>query len=82
MIIKFKTPKKKKERNKVHSNKIKEILKDKGMTQQELADNSLRGDKHLLSKIINGRVKHISLPTAMLIAKSLGVQVEELFEVK
>ena len=39
-------------------------------------------EENLKLDIINGRVKHISLPTAMLIAKALEVPVEDLFEVK
>lgn len=80
MITTYNTTKKpKKERTKIHANYIRAILQEKGMSQQELADLSLNGDKQTLSKIILGKKRCISLPTAMAISKVLGVPVESIF---
>ena len=49
------------------------------MSQQELADICLAGDKAYLSKIINGKRKNISLPLALKIAKALNTTTEKLF---
>ena len=74
--------KKYKVRDKIHSNLIKSILQKKGMSQQELADICLAGDKAYLSKIINGKRKNISLPLALKIAKALNTTTEKLFILK
>ena len=80
MIRNYSTKNKpKKERAKIHVNYIREVLQQKGMTQQELADISLNGDKQTLSKIILGKKKCLSLPTAMAISKALEVPVESIF---
>ena len=69
----------KKNKEKIHSNKIRQILLDKEMTQQELADLSLDGNTAHLSRIINGQRRCISLPIAMKISRALGLTVEEVF---
>lgn len=72
-------PKERKPKEKIKSNKISEILEERDMTQQELADISGLLPQHL-SAIINGKRKSISLPTAFKIARALDMQVEEVFE--
>ena len=59
-----------KPKDKLHSNKIRIILTEIGMTQQELADLALGGDATHLSRIINGQRRCISLPIAMKISKT------------
>jgi plasmid maintenance system antidote protein VapI len=76
---KKKTAKTKKPKEKLHSNKIKAILVEIGMSPQELADLALNGNAAHLSRIINGQRRCISLPIAMKIAKVLGRSVEEVF---
>lgn len=56
--------------------RIKEILKEKGMTQQELA-NKLDVSRQALGKQINGK---LLVETAQRIADALGVSITELFE--
>lgn len=73
----IKKPRKTKE--KLHSNRIKIILEEIKMSQQELADLSLDGDSAHLSRIINGQVRCISLPIAIKVATVLGKPVEEVF---
>lgn len=68
-----------KPKEKIHSNRIREILNQTGMTQQELADLALDGNTAHTSRIINGQRRCISLPIAMKIAKVLGKTVEEVF---
>jgi hypothetical protein len=73
-------PKKvKKPKEKLYSNNIKMILDEIGMTQVELADLAVDGNTPYLSKIINGKRRHISLPIAFKIAKALNRPVEEVF---
>jgi DNA-binding XRE family transcriptional regulator len=82
MITKLKTKKvqkEKKPKSKMYSNKIKEILRESGMTQQELADIVETNPAHL-SRIINGQRQCISLPIAMKIAKALKYSVEDIFQ--
>ncbi len=69
----------KKEKEKLHSNRIRQILEEQGMTQQELADISLDGNTGFLSRIINGRRRCISLPIAFKISKGLNKPIEEIF---
>jgi DNA-binding XRE family transcriptional regulator len=69
----------KKNKEKIHSNKIRQILLDKQMTQQELADLALDGNTAHLSRIINGQRRCISLPIAMKISLVLGMPVEQVF---
>ena len=71
---KFKKPK-----TKLHSNKIRQILQEIGMSQQELADISLDGNSAHLSRIINGQRRCISLPIAIKISTALKRPVEEVF---
>jgi DNA-binding XRE family transcriptional regulator len=74
-----KTPKVKKPKEKLHSNKIRLILAEIGMSQQELADITLDGNAAHLSRIINGQRRCISLPIAIKIANALQRPVEEVF---
>ena len=74
-----KTPKPKKPKEKLHSNKIRLILAQIGMSQQELADITLDGNAAHLSRIINGQRRCISLPIAIKIANALQRPVEEVF---
>lgn len=71
--------KEKKPKEKLHSNKIRMILEEIGMTQQELADLALDGRTSHLSRIINGQRRCISLPIAIKIANVLNKPVEEIF---
>lgn len=57
---------------------IREILEAKGMSQRELADK-VGITEVTLSRYINGN-KVPKAPTAMCIARALGVDVEEIFE--
>lgn len=74
-----KTPKERKPKEKLHSNKIRQILDETGMTQQELADIALDGNTAHVSRIINGQRRSISLPIALKIAHALKRPVEEIF---
>lgn len=69
----------KKDKEKLHSNRIRIILDEIGMTQNELADASCNGNKSHLSRIINGQRRSISLPIAIKIARALNRPVEEVF---
>jgi DNA-binding XRE family transcriptional regulator len=69
----------KKEKEKIHSNMIRVLLEEQGMSQQELADISLDGNAGFLSKIINGQRRCISLPIAFKIAKGLNKTIEQVF---
>jgi DNA-binding XRE family transcriptional regulator len=71
-----------KAKEKLHSNRIKIILEEIGMSQQELADIALDGDASYMSRIINGQRRCISLPIAIKIAQALGKPVEEIFVYK
>jgi len=71
--------KEKKPKEKLHSNKIRMILDEIGMSQQELADLALDGRTSHLSRIINGQRRCISLPIAIKIANVLNKPVEEIF---
>jgi DNA-binding XRE family transcriptional regulator len=68
-----------KAKEKLHSNRIKIILDEIEMSQQELADIALDGNASYMSRIINGQRRCISLPIAFKIAQALGKQVEEVF---
>ena len=70
-------PRKAKER--IHGNRIKQILDEIGMSQQELADITLDGNAAHLSRIINGKRRCISLPIAMKISEAINKTVEEVF---
>lgn len=69
----------KKPKEKLHSNRIREILNQTGMSQQELADLALDGNTAHASRIINGQRRCISLPIAIKIAQVLNKPVEEIF---
>ena len=71
--------KQKKPKEKLHSNRIRMILEEIGMTQQELADICLDGRTSHLSKIINGQRRCISLPIAIKICHALKRPIEEVF---
>lgn len=79
MITKLKTIKEKKAKSKLYSNKIKMILNEIEMSQQELADLIETNPAHL-SRIINGQRQCISLPIAYKIAKALKRPIEEVFQ--
>lgn len=75
-------PKKKaRSRRKMHSNRIKSIMAEIGMSQQELAD-IMGVDSSHLSRIINGKRQCISLPIALEVATALKRPVEEVFQLK
>jgi len=71
--------KERKPKEKLHSNRIRIILEEIEMSQQELADLALDGDASHLSRIINGQRRSISLPIAIKIANALKRPVEEVF---
>jgi DNA-binding XRE family transcriptional regulator len=71
--------KERKPKEKLHSNKIRIILEEIGMTQQELADICLDGRSSHLSRIINGQRRCISLPIAIKISQALKRPIEEVF---
>ena len=73
----MKSTKIKKSREKIYGNKIKTILLESGMNQQELADITGIGVSHL-SKIILGKRRCISLPIAFKISQALNKKIEEL----
>jgi DNA-binding XRE family transcriptional regulator len=77
--MKPKVNKEKKPKEKLHSNRIKQILDEIGMSQQELADIALGKNAAHLSRIMNGQRRCISLPIAIKIATVLGRPVEEVF---
>lgn len=72
----------KKTKEKLHSNKIRQILQEIDMSQQELADIALDGNAAHLSRIINGQRRCISLPIAIKISRALKRPVEEVFVYK
>lgn len=71
--------KEKKPKEKLHSNRIRQILAEIDMCQQELADLALDGNAGYMSRIINGNRRCISLPIAIKIARVLKRPVEEVF---
>jgi DNA-binding XRE family transcriptional regulator len=77
----MKSTKIKKSREKIHGNKIKTILLECGMNQQELADITGIGVSHL-SKIILGKRRCLSLPIAFKISQALNKKIEDVFIVK
>ena len=62
----------KKDKEKLHSNCIRQILQETDMTQQELADLALDGNAAHLSRIINGQRRCISLPIAIKISPDIN----------
>jgi DNA-binding XRE family transcriptional regulator len=77
--IRSKQNKEKKPKEKLHSNRIKAILEEIGMSQQELADVTFDGNSGYISRIIHGQRRCISLPVAFKIAEALGKPIEEVF---
>jgi transcriptional regulator with XRE-family HTH domain len=77
----MKSTKIKKSREKIYGNKIKTILLESGMNQQELADITGIGVSHL-SKIILGKRRCISLPIAFKISQALNKKIEDVFIAK
>lgn len=69
----------KKPKETIHSNRIRIILEEIDMSQAELADLALDGNKSHLSRIINGQRRCVSLPVAIKIANVLKRPVEEVF---
>lgn len=69
----------KKPKDTIHSNRIRIILEEIDMSQAELADLALDGNKAHLSRIINGQRRCVSLPVAMKIAGVLKRPVEDVF---
>lgn len=65
-------------KDKLHSNRVMELLKEQEMTQQELADITGVGRTHI-TKIIQGKRRCISLPIAFKIARALNKPIEEVF---
>lgn len=70
--------KEKKPKQKIHGNRIKELLVKKQITPQELCDITGVPKSHL-SRIINNHSLCISLPIAMKLSKALNEQVEDVF---
>jgi DNA-binding XRE family transcriptional regulator len=71
--------KEKKAKEKLHSNRIRIILEEIGMSQQELADIAVDGNAGYMSRVINGNRRCISLPIAIKISQALNKAVEEVF---
>ena len=69
----------KKPKEKIHGNRIRQILENIGMSQQELADLALNGNSAHLSRIMNGQRRCISLPIAFKIAEALNMRVDYVF---
>lgn len=68
----------KRPKDKLHSNKLLQILNEKEMTQQELSDITGILKTHL-TKIVKGQRRCISLPIAIKIARALDKPIEEIF---
>lgn len=65
-------------KERLHSNRIRAILKEKGFTQGSLA-KKLDYDEAHLSRIINGQLTCIQYTTAIDIARALNTPVEKVF---
>ena len=74
----LKKPAYRKPKEQIVNNKIRLILDERNMTQQELSDITGILPQHL-SLIIKNKRKCISLPTALRIGKALNTPVESLF---
>ena len=70
--------KEKQKRREVKGNKILSHLKETGMTQRELADKCGTNSAHI-SDIVTGKQRHVSLVTAVKIARALNKKVEDVF---
>lgn len=71
----------KKPKEKLFGNRIKAILKEINMSQQELSDLT-ELEPSYLSKVILGKRRCISLPIAFKISSALKRPVEEVFKAK
>jgi len=80
-MIKDRKKVEKKSKETIHSNRIKLILEEIGMSQQELADITQLNTSHL-SKIILGKRRCISLPIAFKISNALNRKIEDVFVAK
>jgi transcriptional regulator with XRE-family HTH domain len=80
-MIKERKKGEKKSKEIIHGNRIKLILQEIGMTQQELADITQLNTSHL-SKIILGKRRCISLPIAFKISNALNRKIEDVFIAK
>jgi DNA-binding Xre family transcriptional regulator len=69
---------KRKPKTKIYGNHIKAILKEKGMSLQELADITGIAPSHI-SIIMSGKRRCISLPIAFKITDALQNKVEDVF---
>ncbi|MEM2138822.1 MAG: helix-turn-helix transcriptional regulator [Candidatus Woesearchaeota archaeon] len=67
-----------KDKIKIKGNRIKEVLKQKNMSQQELADKC-GISKHHLSMIVNNKKPNLSVPIALKISKALKTNIDDLF---
>ncbi len=77
-IILSRAMKEKKIKERIYGNRIKAILKEKGMTQHELAQMTGIEPSHV-SKIILGKRRCISLPIAFKISEALKKPIEDIF---
>lgn len=81
VIIPVKKPKKakvKRGKSKISSHRIKEVMLEKEICAEELADLIESNAPHIHKILNNGRLC-LSLPIAMKIAKALNTPIEELF---
>ena len=69
----------KKGKFKIKTNNLKEYLKEKGISQQELADE-LGITKSHMSHIVNNKKSGMTLAIALKISKVVKVPVEKLFQ--
>jgi transcriptional regulator with XRE-family HTH domain len=66
-------------KERIYSNRIKVLLQQKNMTQQELADKVINGNRAHISRIVTGRLSNITLRLAFKIADALDKRLEEVF---
>ena len=67
--------------------KLQKILLDRGMTQADLMraitkQTGFQVGRDRISRIVNGNLKNYTLETAVMIAESLGVGVDDIVELK
>ena len=77
-MSKIKTPKEKRGKSKLADNKVAEVMKEKEMCAQELADLIQSTPAHV-SKIMSQKKPCLSLPLGLKIAQALKTPVEKLF---
>lgn len=75
---KSKTPKVKRGKSKLADNRVAEVMKEKDVCAQELADIIESTPGHV-SKIMSQQKPCLSLPLGLKIAKALNTPVEKLF---